>query len=58
MMWNLSDYYILMRTKNQDPTTFKFPYCVFFHSIALFGNVSVFILFVVNVLNEQRRQKS
>ena len=60
MIWNLSDYYIMIRSM-QEPLvedTFGFPYCVMLYSMAFLGNVTVFILCVIEVVKEHRRQIS
>ena len=61
MIWNLSDSYIQIHNSNQYPyfsATIGFPYCVMLYTIALIGNITVFVLFVVEVVREQRRQIS
>lgn len=60
MIWNLSDYYIMIHAIQAPDivATFGFPYCVLMYSLALLGNAIVLILFVFEVVREHRQQSS
>ena len=57
MIWNLSNHYIHIQDRDFS-YTYGLPYCVLLFSMAFLGNVTVFILCVIEAVREHRRQIS
>ena len=58
MIWNLSDFYIEIHQISYYDATIGFPYCVMLYTMAFIVNITVFVLYIVEVVRENRRQIS